>query len=472
MIIALFVITAMCSGYAQAFKVACVGDSITEGANIQDSNKTYPAQLESMLRKFDSSWQTRNFGVGSATLLQQGDKPYMKQTAYQQALSWNPDVVVIMLGTNDSKPDNWVFSDDFVIDYCALINSFADLPSRPRIWICKPVPAFNAAFGIRNEVIRDEIIPLIEQIAALRDVGVIDLYHPLLDASDLFPDGIHPNAEGAGLMAEAIVPMLLDVRAEPDFNRDGYVNFLDYLLLVRHFSPNNTEPNQTDLYDLSPAPEGDGIVDLCDVAALFRYWLRTPGLLAHWKLDETKGLQAADEFGGHLGNIIGEAVWQPEAGHLGGALELNGVDSYVRTDFVLSPVDGPFTVFAWFKGGQPGQTLISQASDRDWLIIDSVTGGLRTGLTDGGRFTKDLISSVPIPVDDQWHQVTLIWDGSLRHLYFDNVQVAVDPAPLHPLRDFQTGLYFGASQNLAPDSFWSGLIDDIRIYDKDLLPMN
>ena len=91
---------------------------------------------------------------------------------------------------------------------------------------------------------------------------------------------------------------------------------------------------------------------------------------------------------------------------------------------------------------------------------------------DGGRFTKDLVSAVPIPVDDQWHQVTLIWDGSLRHLYLDNAQVAVDPAPLHPLRDFQSGLYFGASQNLAPASFWSGLIDDIRIYDKALLPMD
>jgi hypothetical protein len=213
-------------------------------------------------------------------------------------------------------------------------------------------------------------------------------------------------------------------------------------------------------------------VDLRDVAALFRYWLRTPGLLAHWKLDEAEGHLAADQFGGHSGDILGDAIWQPAGGHLGGALELNGVDSYVKTGFVLSPVDGPFTVFAWFKGGRSGQTLISQASDRDWITIDSAIGGLRTGLTDGGRFTKDLVSAVPIPADDQWHQVTLIWDGSLRHLYLDNVEVAADPAPLHRLRDFQSGLYFGASQNLAPASFWSGLIDDIRIYDKALLPMN
>ena len=169
-----------------ALKVACVGDSITEGANIRDSVNTYPAQLESMLRQFDPSWQARNFGVGGATLLHQGNLPYIEQAAYQQALSWNPDVVVIMLGTNDSKPINWDYSADFVADYCALIDSFAGLPSHPRIWICKPVPSFALNFNIRNEAIRDEIIPLIEEIAGLRDVGLIDLYGPLLGASALF----------------------------------------------------------------------------------------------------------------------------------------------------------------------------------------------------------------------------------------------------------------------------------------------
>ncbi len=475
-VFALFVLLVFCTCGSQAAKVACVGDSITDGANISDrQNNSYPAQLESMLRKFDNAWETENFGVGGATLLRHGDLPYLEQPAYNQALSWNPDVVVIMLGTNDSKSYNWIYKDEFVPDYCAFIDSFTALSSRPEIWICKPVPAFKLNFSITNEIIRDEIIPLIDEIADQRDVRVIDLYTPLLGASDLFPDGIHPNAEGAGLMAEVIAPMLLGIRSEPDFNLDGVVNFIDYLILIKHFTtedisqPDIQNSNESNNYDLTPTPDGDGIVDLHDVAALFKYWLKTPGLLAHWKLDETEGTIAADCAGGIDGQIHGNAVWYPSDGHNGGALELNGTDSYVKTGFVLNPIDGPFSVFIWTKGGQPGQSLIYQVPGREWIGIDPVTGGLRTKLTDGGRSTPALISNV-VFTDDQWHQVLLIWDGSLRHLYIDKVEVAVDSTPLKSLTNSEGGLYFGAAASLAASSFWTGLIDDIRIYNKVLLP--
>jgi len=476
LILSLFVLLMFYTGSSQAIKVACVGDSITDGANIPDRQiNSYPAQLESMLRKFDNAWETENFGVGGTTLLNQGDLPYVEQSAYNQALSWNPDVVVIMLGTNDSKSYNWIYKDEFVPDYLAFIDSFAALSSRPQIWICKPVPAFSLNFSITNEVIRGEIIPLIDEIASQRDVRVIDLYTPLLGASDLFPDGIHPNAEGAGLMAEVIAPMLLGIRSEPDFNLDGVVNFIDYLILIEHFTTNDISQSdiqnssESNNYDLTPTPDGDGIVDLRDVAAFFKYWLKTPGLLAHWELDETEGTVAADCAGGIDGQIRGNAVWYPSGGYEGGALELNGMDSYVKTGFVLNPIDGPFSVFVWAKGGQPGQVLIAQESGRDWIGIDPVTGGLRTGLTDGGRSTTALVSDVTF-TNDQWHQVLLIWDGSLRHIYVDRVEVAVDSTPLKSLTNAEGGLYFGAAGNLDELSFWTGLIDDIRIYDKVLLP--
>ncbi len=481
-VFALFALLVFCTGNSQAVKVACVGDSITAGANIPDREvNSYPAQLESKLRKFDNKWETENFGVGGATLLRKGDLPYMEQSAYNQALAWNPDVVVIMLGTNDSKSFNWIYKDEFVPDYCALIDSFAALSSRPDIWICKPVPAFKLNFSITNEIIRDEIIPLIDGIVGQRDVRVIDLYTPLLGASEYFPDGIHPNAEGAGLMAEIIVPMLLGIRSKPDFNLDGVVNFIDYLILIQHFTNNdisqsgNPNPegtnnnNSNDKYDLTPTPDGDGIIDLRDVAALFKYWLSTPGLLAHWKLDENEGLLAADCSGGINGQIHGSAIWRPSSGYKDGALELNGTDSYIKTGFVLNPIDGPFSVFLWTKGGQPGQVLIAQQSGSEWIGIDLVTGGLRTRLTDGGRSTPELVSDVPFS-GDQWHQVLLIWDGSLRHLYTDRVEIAADSAPLKSLTHSEGGLFFGAAQNLDASRFWTGLIDDIRIYDKVILP--
>jgi lysophospholipase L1-like esterase len=146
-----------------------------------------------MLREFDPQWQTQNFGVSGATLLRKGDKPYIQQSAYNQALTAQPDVVIIKLGTNDSKPYNWVYKDEYVVDYLYLIDRFTELPSEPEIWICKPVPAFYENFSISGPVIENEILPLIDEIAQLRDVGVIDLFTALSDAADLFPDGIHRN---------------------------------------------------------------------------------------------------------------------------------------------------------------------------------------------------------------------------------------------------------------------------------------
>jgi len=188
--------------YNETIRVACVGDSITYGSSIKYRLRDcYPAQLGRML---GDKWQTRNFGVGGATLLKKGDKPYWNQKAFKDAVAFNPHVVVIKLGTNDTKPQNWKFKDEFAADYEALIDAFRNVPAKPRIWICYPVPAYPERWGISDERIRTEAIPLIDRIAADKHVGLIDLYKPLSDKPGLFPDKIHPNAEGAMLMAKEI----------------------------------------------------------------------------------------------------------------------------------------------------------------------------------------------------------------------------------------------------------------------------
>ena len=129
---------------AAAELVACIGDSITYGSGISDRIKdSYPAQLQRLLRQYDRNWQVGNFGVSGATLLHRGDKPYVRESAYNDARAYNPDIVIIKLGTNDSKPQNWQYKEDFVADYSAMIDVFRSLPSRPQVWICKPVPAFQ-----------------------------------------------------------------------------------------------------------------------------------------------------------------------------------------------------------------------------------------------------------------------------------------------------------------------------------------
>ncbi len=192
--------------YRETIRIACIGDSITYGYSIKNRLKdSYPAQLGRMLGK---KWQVHNFGVSGATLLKKGDLPYWNQQAFKDALAYNPHVVVIKLGTNDTKPQNWKFKDQFAADYADMIDRFAELPSSPRIWICQPVPAYGERWGISETIIKNEVLPLINRIARSKHIPVIDLYEPLSDKSELFPDQIHPNAEGAYDIAKVIYAVL------------------------------------------------------------------------------------------------------------------------------------------------------------------------------------------------------------------------------------------------------------------------
>ncbi|GGF04087.1 GDSL-type esterase/lipase family protein [Hymenobacter cavernae] len=188
-------------GFAQSkIKVACVGNSITEGYGLKDG-RTYPVQLQALL---GDTYEVQNYGVSGRTLLKQGDRPYWKEAKYQQVLQWQPNIVVIKLGTNDSKPQNWQHKTEFKKDYVAFVKSFKKLPSHPKVYICKPMPAYRTNFSINPEIIKNEIIPLIEAVAKKTHVQVIDLYTPMLGHDDLAPDGIHPTSEGDAILAQEV----------------------------------------------------------------------------------------------------------------------------------------------------------------------------------------------------------------------------------------------------------------------------
>jgi len=168
------------NGYATSrIRIACIGNSITYGAGIGDREKnSYPAQLGTMLGE---KYEVRNFGVNGTTLLHKGNFPYWKTSDYQQALAYNPDWVFIKLGTNDSKPVNRVFLNDFVQDYKDLVTSFRKLPSHPRVVLLLPVPVFSTdTTGITAGVVREKIMPMIRQIAYETDCDVINLYNLLI----------------------------------------------------------------------------------------------------------------------------------------------------------------------------------------------------------------------------------------------------------------------------------------------------
>lgn len=190
-------------------KVACIGNSITFGSTIANrATQSYPAQLDSILGE---NWEVGNFGVSGATLLKKANKPYVVQPAFADAKNFNPDIVVIKLGTNDSKTANWVFKADFEADYKALIDEFKTLPKSPKIFICLPVPATTSRFTINDTVISTETIPLVTKIAKDNDVFLIDLNRPFQGHTEWYhADGIHPNAQGAKRIAELVSMALLN----------------------------------------------------------------------------------------------------------------------------------------------------------------------------------------------------------------------------------------------------------------------
>ena len=192
-----------CKEEEKKIKIACVGDSITYGMGIPDRTKnSYPAQLQNLLGK---NYQVKNFGRNSATLLKKGNVPYWNTQAYQRALAFEPDMVYIKLGSNDSKQINRKHYKDFIADYKALIQSFEKLPSHPKVTLLLPIPSFlQDKNSIYDSIIKNNIIPMIQKVAFQTNAPVIDLYHIFTNKESLIPDKVHPNSFGANIIAKRL----------------------------------------------------------------------------------------------------------------------------------------------------------------------------------------------------------------------------------------------------------------------------
>jgi len=261
---------------------------------------------------------------------------------------------------------------------------------------------------------------------------------------------------GGDIWQAPIIPIV-------DFNANGIVDAADMCVMVDYWSMD--EP----LCDIGPMPWGDGIVDVEDLIVLSEHLfekVNDPTLITHWALDEKEGMFAIDSAGDNDAVVLGGIEWQPAGGQIDGALKLDGVSGYAIAGEVLNPADGPFSVLAWIKGGASGQVVVSQQNAANWLAIDA-EGNLMTELKGPGRSTGPLFSEKVI-TDGQWHRIGFVWDGSNRILCVDGVVVAEDTQP--SLESSQMGLFIGTGKAMEPGTFFSGVIDDIRIYNRVVHP--
>jgi len=248
-----------------------------------------------------------------------------------------------------------------------------------------------------------------------------------------------------------------------DFNGDETVDIEDLLTLIEHWG--QADPQ----CDIGPYAWGDGKIDANDLEVLMNHWgeeILDPASVAYWRLDETEGTVAAGSVGTTSGTLMGGPLWQPAGGKTGGALQFDGSDDFVMTEFVWNPTGNPYSVFAWVQGGAPGQVILSQKDGVNWLMAKAGTGALTTDLK-GGLGGKSLSSSVVI-TDGQWHRVGFVRDGTSRILYVDGVEVARDTQS--GIAGSTNGLFIGAGSKLGAGTFWSGLIDEVRIYSRAVQP--
>jgi hypothetical protein len=250
-----------------------------------------------------------------------------------------------------------------------------------------------------------------------------------------------------------------------DFNGDGEVDGFEVGRMAACWGTDDSS------CDIGPMPWGNGLVDVEDLFVLAGYVgvpIDDPTLVAHWAFDETEGAIVADSTARCDGTAHGSPVWEPDAGQIDGALRFDGIDDRVSTPFVLDPSNGPFSVLAWIKGSTPGQTIVSQIEGENWICMEPTNGCLMTELKGAGRGGGALGSEAAV-ADGSWHRIGLVWEGECRTLYVDGVVVAQDTQAGGPPA-CTGGLYIGAGKGLEPGIFWSGLIDDVRIYNRAVKP--
>ena len=198
---------------AKTIRIACVGDSITERSG-------YPAALQQMLGE---NYTVENFGVAGSTVSRDSKIPYMAQDAFKRALNFHPDIVVIMLGTNDANPEITYNESCFEADYTQLINSFVTLEGEQYIIIVKSPPIVSIKSPYNGTYLSSTVLSHVDNVANSLALPKVDVYDAFQNNPDYFygdgyGDGVHPNHEGTAIICSSIYDAITLSDGSPDYD--------------------------------------------------------------------------------------------------------------------------------------------------------------------------------------------------------------------------------------------------------------
>lgn len=190
-------------------KVACVGDSITYGCTVGNWRKNnYPTVLGNLLGE---NYCVNNYGYTNRTATKSADYPYTDEKLYKQSLDFNPDIVLIMLGSNDSKKENWD-KEKYMNDLGDIVDRYLALKPEIKVYLLVPPPVFEIGgkvlYRLRKDIIDSEICPAVKEIADKKGIACINLYSTFENKKELFSDGVHPNAQGCRILAQKIYDVI------------------------------------------------------------------------------------------------------------------------------------------------------------------------------------------------------------------------------------------------------------------------
>ena len=483
-------------------KVACVGDSITAGYALSNpSLESYPSQLQTLL---GAGYTVGNFGLSGSTLQKQSDFTYWNSWQHGQSQSFNPDIVVIMLGTNDTKSWNWKPA-DFDADYRALIALYKALASQSKIYVCLSPPAyipndFGTAFD--PDFIQDTLLLAIRAVAdTTADVTLIDNNTPLLDQPGLFSDGLHPSASGAGVIASTVAAALLAPPAadQPPSRPSGFVAIAANAAVSLSWNPSSAAQS----YIVKRATTSGGAYTTIASGVTTTSFLDTgvaAGTTYHYvvaaanthgvSVDSTDSSAAAGGPPRARYAFEGDALDSSGGGFHGTASVLTYVTG--KTEAQAAQFDGSsghvtiprsitddFTIALWVKttdnAGWPG----AQWWAGKGLVDGEIGGGgadFGTALVDGkfvlgvGSTGGDTTVASSVNINDgAWHHVVATRanaSGAMK-VYVDGVLRGTGTGPTGS-RTWPTTLRIGSLQT--GSNFLNGTLDDVRLYDRALGP--